>query len=60
MDKNLLQKKCSRLKSRVEEVKTTIKEIEEVKATMKEILESVDRLQADLCKANSSKLAFED
>lgn len=49
MDKNLLQEECSRLKARVEEVETTIKEI----------LEFVDKLQVDLNEANTSKLTLE-
>lgn len=41
--KNLLQVECSRLKAKVEEVETT----------MKEMLESMDKLQANLDEANS-------
>lgn len=49
-NKNLLQEECLRLKARVEEVETTVKET----------LEFVDKLQANLDEANISKLAFED
>lgn len=48
IDKNLLQEECLWLKARIMKVENT----------MKETLESLDKLQADLDEANTSKLAL--
>lgn len=50
MDRRLLPKECLRLKARVAEVEST----------MKETLESVDKLLADLDEALTSKLCLKN
>lgn len=49
-DKGLLQEECLRLNTRVNKVK----------GTMKDTMELVDKLQADLNEANTSKFALEN